>query len=100
MQGLTARSEPLDPGPQLDLPRPGTAVLLEHMKVRAGDRVRIEPGVGCIGRLVPTGVPDRAVDDDVGDVDPLRGKLPGDALSQSTQGELAHREGYRPGIPL
>src|SRR5215208_727340 len=72
--GPAGSSEPLDPGPELDLPRPGTAVLLEQMKVRTGDRVWIEHGVGCIGRLFPTGVPDRAINHDMGHVNALRGK--------------------------
>ena len=86
--GLTAGLEPLDPGPELDLPRPDAAVLLEKMKVRAGNGVWIEHGVGCFRRLFPTGVPDRAINHHVGHVNALRGKLSGDTLRQSAQGEL------------
>ena len=37
-----AASEPLDPRPELNLPGPGAAVLLEQVKIGPGDGIRIE----------------------------------------------------------
>jgi hypothetical protein len=58
------------------------------MKVRAGNGVRIQHEVGCIRWLFPTGAPDGAINNDVGHVNALRGKLSGDTLSQSRRVNL------------
>src|SRR5215212_1742347 len=98
--GPTAGSEPLDPRPQLDLPRPGAAVLPEQMKVRAGNSVRIEHGVGCIGRLLPTGVPDRAIDHDVGHVDTFGASSRAMLCARPRRANLPIAKGAEPGYPF
>ena len=57
--GRHPRSECLDPGPQLDLPGPGGAVLPVEMEIAVGDRIGIEQRVGP--RLAPRGSPGRPI---------------------------------------
>src|SRR5579864_5412709 len=44
---VALRSEILHPGPQLDFPRPGAAVLAVEVEIALGDRVGIEEPVGA-----------------------------------------------------
>ena len=86
------RSEGLDPRPQLDLPGPGAAWLLEHVHVRGCNRIGVEESVRpCrVGR--PASAADSAVDDEMADMDPLWRQFAGHALSQTAQRKLSHRE--------
>src|SRR5271167_2285338 len=90
----------LDPGPQLDFPGPGRARLMEHAEIGRGDRVGVQHAVGLIRRLDPAGIADRAVDDEVGDMDALRRQLARHALGEAAQRELAHRERRRQRVTL
>src|SRR6516225_6046358 len=65
---LAQSSEFLHPRPQLDLPGPGAAGLMDEVHVALGDGVRIERAVGSVGRVGPARAPDAAVDHDVSDV--------------------------------
>src|SRR5947208_9655850 len=94
------RSEFLHPWPQLDLPRPGAARLMDEVDVRVGDRIGIERAVRTLGRIRPARASDTTVDHDVRDMDPLWRKLARHALGKSAERELAHREGRRLGIAL
>ena len=47
---------------------------------------------GASARLGPSRIPDRAVNDEMRDMDALRRKLAGDALRQPAKCELSHRE--------
>src|SRR5205823_7855266 len=95
-----AISEALDPRPQLYLPRPGRTRLIEHIDIGGGDRVGIEHAVRLVRRLDPTGITDCPVDDEMSNVDALRGQFPSHALGQAAQGKFSHREGRRLGIAL
>src|SRR5579863_5809064 len=91
----SASSERLDPGPHLDLKRPGAARLAQNLDVGLRDVVGIEGAVGPIGRVEP---PPRlaahpAVDDEVRDVNAFRPQFARGALRETSQCELAHREG-------
>src|SRR5579872_2261688 len=90
----------LHPRPQLDLPSPGAARLTQHMQISLGDGVGIEHRVGPIRRLGPARIADRAVDDEMRDVDCSRRKLARHALGEAAQSEFAHREGRGLGIAL
>src|SRR5205814_651968 len=46
-------SEALDPGPQLDLQRPGAARLPQYLDISLRDRVGIERTVGTVRRIRP-----------------------------------------------
>src|SRR5262245_59038744 len=70
-----APSEPLHPRPQLDLPRPGRARLLQDVHVGCGDGIGIEHAVGRSAgpnRARAFRVAHGAVDDKVSDVDAVR----------------------------
>src|SRR5438128_1161620 len=77
---IFAPSEFLHPGPQLDLPRPGAAGLMDEMHVAAGDRVGIERAVRTVARVRPVRAPDAAVDHDMRHMNALRRKLARHAL--------------------
>src|SRR5579859_6855995 len=100
---LTARGpkvlELLHPGPELHLPRPRAARLVEHVQVRGGDGVGLEHRLQARGRFA-AGARDRAVDHEVLDVDALRRELAGEALREAAQRELRHREGRRLRVAL
>src|SRR5262249_18336530 len=95
-----AASELLHPRPQLDLPRPGAAGLMDEVHVAAGDGVGIEQAVWIVRGLGAARALDAAVDHDVSDVDALRRELARHALGETAQRELAHGEGCRLGIAL
>src|SRR2546430_17509876 len=82
-------SEFLHPWPQLDLPRPGAARLMDEVHVRVGDRIGIERAVRTLGRIRPARASDTTVDHDVRDMDPLWRKLARHALGKSAARELA-----------
>src|SRR2546427_4897849 len=94
--------EPLDPGPQLDFPGPGAAVLSVYMQVVLRDLVGEEhPFRAALARSrIARGPRDPAVDDEVRDVDALWGELARHALREAAQRELPHRERRRFGIAL
>src|SRR5256885_12814350 len=87
-------SELLDPGPQLDLPSPGAAVLAVQVQVVLRDLVGVEhPVRAAFARSRIARAPgDPAVDDEVRDVDTLRRELARHALREAAQRELPHRE--------
>src|SRR6266568_9571196 len=64
-------SEFLHPWPQLDLPRPGAAGLMDEVHVGVGDRIGIERAVRTFCRIRPARAPDTTVHHDVRDMDPL-----------------------------
>src|SRR5215831_9226252 len=80
-----AGSELLHPRPQLDLPRPGAAGLMDQVHVALGDGVRVEQAVGMVCGLGAARTLDAAVDHDVSDVDALRRKLARHALGEAAQ---------------
>src|SRR5579859_495533 len=69
--------EALHPGPQLDLPGPGAALLAPDVQVGPRDLVRVERAVGAAlarllakdGARIVRALADAAVDDEVRDVD-------------------------------
>src|SRR5205085_12312436 len=75
--------EPLDPGPQLDLPRPGAVRLVDEVEIACGDRIRVEQARGLAGRFGAARALDPAVDHDMRNVNALRMKLARHALRQS-----------------
>src|SRR6266852_177743 len=85
----------LDPRPDLDLPAPRAAVLLERRPVGLGDGVGVEQAVGRVGRHRPRSAPDAAIDHELGNMDALGRKLAGHRLRQPAQSELAHGEAGR-----
>src|ERR1700735_2537400 len=85
-------SKLLEPGPQLDLPGPGTAMLPQQIEIALRNGIRIEHGVRLVRRIGPARAQNAAVDDNMGDVDALRLQLPRHALRQPAQRELAHGE--------
>src|SRR3954470_15143351 len=94
-------SEALCPWPQLELPRPRTAMLTVDREVALRDLVGQQhavvaplPGPRVVASL------DAAVDDEMRDVDVLRRELARHALRQAAQGELPHRERRRLGVAL
>src|SRR6266446_8269210 len=95
-------SEFLDPGPQLDFPGPGAAVLSVYVQVVLRDLVGEEHTVRtALPRSRIARAPrDPAVDDEVRDVDSLRRELPRHALREAAQRELPHRERRRFGVAL
>src|SRR2546421_7496080 len=90
-------SELLDPGPQLDFPGPGAAVLSVYVQVVLRDLVGEEhPVRAALARSsIARATRDPAVDDEVRDVDALGRQLPRHALREATQRELSHRERRR-----
>src|SRR5260370_42496895 len=66
-------SEILDPGPKLDFPGPGAAVLAVQLQVGLGDRIGVEQPIGAalVGARIAR-LPDAAIDDDVPDMDVVR----------------------------
>src|SRR5712692_5475012 len=84
-------SEILDPGPQLDLKRPGAARLAQGFEIGLGDPVGIERAVRPLVRVRPARAAHPAVDDEMGDMDAFRPELARGALRQTAQGEFAHR---------
>src|SRR5262249_15621244 len=90
----------LRPGPHLDLPAPGAAVLSEQMHVARRDGVGVEQAVGPVRRYRPAFAADAAVDDHVADVNAGRRQLARDALREAAQRELAHRKRRRLSIAL
>src|SRR6202030_4278653 len=86
----------LDPGPQLDFPSPGAALLAVEVEILGGNGVRVEQAVGaaCTGARV-AGPADGAVDDEMADMDVLRRELAGEALRQAAPADLADGEGDR-----
>src|SRR5438067_2437426 len=82
----------LDPGAQLDFPRPGAARLAVELEIALRDRIGIEQAVGAalVGARVAR-LGDAAVDDDVADMDVVRLQLAREALRQAAQRKLAHR---------
>src|SRR5580700_4004872 len=66
-----ARLKLLHPGPDLDLPAPGAAVLLGRRPVAFGDGVGIEQAVGAVVGHRPRGAADAAVDHEMRDMDAL-----------------------------
>src|ERR1700687_5355507 len=95
-----SRSEFLDPGPQLDLPGPGTARLAQDFEIGLGDPVGIERAVRPVVRIRAPRAAHPAVDHEMGDMDALGPEFSRRALRQTAQGELAHREGRREREPL
>src|SRR6266478_3541801 len=95
------RSEILDPGPQLDFPGPGAAVLMVQLQVACGDRIGVEQPIGAalVGARVAR-LPDAAVDDDVTDMDVVRLQFAREALREAAQREFTHRERGGAGIAL
>src|SRR5260370_32692526 len=85
-------SELLHPGPQLDLPGPGAARLVQQVHIAFGDRVGVEQAVGLVGGLGAAVAADAAVDYHVRDMDALRGELPPHALLPAPPRELSHCE--------
>src|SRR4029079_9512793 len=75
--------ELLDPGSQLDLPRPCVARLTRNVKVGIGDGVRVEQRVCAFGRHRSTRGPNPPVDHEVRDVDVLRRELARHALRET-----------------
>src|SRR5262249_42873636 len=62
-----ATSEPLDPGSQLHLPRPGAAGLLDHVHIALRDRLGIEEAIGshvAAFEAALLGIAHSAVDDE------------------------------------
>src|SRR5262249_49353539 len=59
-----AASEFLHPRPQLDLPRPGAAGLMDEVHVALGDGVGVEQAVGIVRGLGAARALDAAVDHD------------------------------------
>src|SRR5215469_2979412 len=68
-------SEGLDPGPQLDLQRPGAARLPQHLDISLRDRVGIERAVRTVRRIRPPRAAYAAIDDEMGDVDAFWSQL-------------------------
>src|SRR5438445_9638333 len=95
-------SEFLDPGPQLDFPGPGAAVLSVYVQVVLRDLVGVEhPVRAAFARSrIACGPRDPAVDDEVRDVDALWRELARHALCEAAQRELPHRERRRFGVAL
>src|SRR6266436_4438474 len=89
------RSEFLHPRPQLNLPRPGAAGLMDEVYVGAGDGVGIKQAVRIVGRIRPARAFYAAVDDDMRDMNALGRKLARHALRKSTQREFPHGERWR-----
>src|SRR3974377_1801214 len=87
--------ELLSPGAQLDLLRPGAALLLQHVRVGLRDGVGVEQGVRRITARRAACAAYATVYDEMGNVDTLRRELARHALCQPTQRELAHGEGRR-----
>src|SRR4051794_28432430 len=89
-------SEPLEPWPHLELPRPRAAVLAIDVQVVLRDLVGEEHAVvaalAC-PRVVRRA--DAAVDDEVRDMDVFRRELARHALREAAERELAHRERRR-----
>src|SRR5690242_3861781 len=90
--------EPLHPWPQLDLPRPGAARLMDEVKIGGRDCLGIKQAVGCVRWLGPACAPDAAIDNDMRHVDSRGGELARHALRQPAQSEFAHGERCRLGI--
>ena len=68
-------------------------MLAVHGQIGGGDGVRLQP---FVARVIPfAGSGYAAVDDEMGHVNVLGRQLPGHALGQAAQPELAHREGRR-----
>src|SRR5664279_2705205 len=93
-------SEPLHPGPQFDLPAPRTARLAQNAQVAERNGVRIEQRVGLVRIVGSSGAANRAVDDEVRNMDSLRRQFAGETLGESAQCELAHRERRRLRVSL
>src|SRR5712691_6156124 len=94
--------EILHPGPELDLPGPGAAVLAVDVEIGLRDRLRLEHAVGAapVGARIAARSLDAAIDDEMRDMDVLRRQLARHALGEAAQTELAHRERCRVGIAL
>ena len=98
--GSVSFSPGFRPRPQVEFVRPGIALLGVQHPVILSDRLRIEdlfrrlPTLITIRRAGPgeVGV-DRAIHDDMRDMDALGPKFPGHALRQSSQRMFAAREG-------
>ncbi len=63
------------------------------MQIGLGDRLGIEQRIGPIGVLDAAGAEDSAVDDEMGDMDPVRRELARQALSEPAQREFAIANG-------
>ena len=82
-------SEAFDPGAQVDLLRPGGAVLTMEVEIDLGDRVGRKAAVRQATVVIARRrLADLAVDDDVRDMDTARAELSRHALRQRTQGKL------------
>src|SRR4029077_14357693 len=79
-------SELFDPGPQLELPRQGAAVLPVDVQVTLRDLVGQQHGVlAPLGGARVASRLDAAVDDEMRDVDVLRRELARQALREAAQ---------------
>src|SRR6185295_9475964 len=84
-------SEFLEPGPELELPGPGAAMLPVDIQVALRDLVGQQHAViAAIRGPRVLSRPDAAVDHEMRDVDVLRRQLARHALRQAAQRELAH----------
>src|SRR4051794_39204291 len=92
---MAVLSEFLDPGPELDLRAPPTAVLAKDVKVGFRNLIRQQHAVvtafGHPGVVVALAY--GAVDDEMGNVNALRMQLAREALGEAAQREFSHREG-------
>src|SRR6266852_3657490 len=93
-------SEILDPGPQLDLKRPGAARLAQGFEIGLGDPVGVERAVRPLVRVRAPCAAHPAIDHEMGDVDAFGAELARRALRETPQRELAHREGRRERVAL
>src|SRR3954447_11695143 len=85
-------SKLLHPGPQLQLPAPGAARLLQHVPVALRDGIGIEHRIRLLRRFRARYAPDAAIDHEMRDMDALRRQFARHALRQPAQCEFAHRE--------
>src|SRR4051812_45846596 len=72
---VAATSEILHPRPQLHLPAPGAARLLQHAPIARGDGVGVEHRIRFVRRVLTRGAPDAAIDHEMRDMDALRRQL-------------------------
>src|SRR4051812_28761041 len=97
---VAAMSEILHPRPQLHLPAPGAARLLQHAPIAGGDGVGVEHRIRSVRRVLTGGAPDATIDHEMRDVNALRRQLARHALRKAAQRELAHRERRRLRVAL
>ena len=85
-------SEFFDPWPQFHLPRPGAAGLAKDVQIVGGDCIRIEHRIRIFRWFGSSGIPDGAIDDEMGNVNAQGSQFTRHALRKAPQGKLAHGE--------